>query len=290
MKNKFLIIALCVVAAIIIVVTTVLIVTWDNDTNTAKSTPDQTVSQKATPDQPTDAKGQTPDQIVQSTQTPTQDPTQAPTTTAQVQTEITAPDSLVNELAKNSNTVDDLTKLSCKQLVIVSSTGATANINFYVLQDNAWVLDSTMSCSGYIGGNGITTDMHEFSYATPKGLYSVGDAFYINSAPQTGLSSFKVTNDTYWVDDPDSKYYNKRVEGTSDKDWDSAEHMIDYATEYEYGFVINYNLEAKYNAGSAIFFHVGHKSTAGCVATSKDSVLAYLRKLDANQSPYILMV
>ena len=64
--------------------------------------------------------------------------------------------------------------------------------------------------------------------------------------------------------------------------------MNDYST-YDYGFVINYNMPAKYNAGSAIFFHVGYKPTAGCVATSEEMVMQYLIKLNKAKSPYILI-
>ena len=85
-------------------------------------------------------------------------------------------------------------------------------------------------------------------------------------------------------------YYNKRVEGTADKDWNSAEHMIDYSAAYEYGFVIDYNPDAVYNAGSAIFFHISYSSTAGCVGTDKNMVLQYLAKLDSTKNPYILIV
>ena len=39
----------------------------------------------------------------------------------------------------------------------------------------------------------------------------------------------------YWIDDSKSKYYNKLVDITkTKKDWNSAEHLIDYPIEYEY--------------------------------------------------------
>lgn len=295
-KNKIVITALCVTVSALVLVTTILIVVLTNKSTeqdnqrSQKPTHAQTHKTVSTPD------SATPDNVtvdqtqpLSNTEEATQEPTQT-NTDAFYNANISAPDSLTYALSLNGNTIDDLSNLSCKQLVTVSSSGSTAKIDFYYLHNNEWKLDNSSSCNGYIGSNGITTDMHEFSYATPKGLYAVSEAFYINSAPNTGLDTFQVTSDTYWVDDPDSAYYNKRIEGTSNKDWDSAEHMIDYTVEYEYGFVINYNPEAKYNAGSAIFFHVGYKSTAGCVATDKSNVLRYLEKLDANQSPYILMV
>ncbi len=112
----------------------------------------------------------------------------------------------------------------------------------------------------------------------------------MHNVPNTGLTTFKITNDTYWVDDPNLAYYNKRVDGTQNKDWNSAEYMIDHPTEYEYGFVINYNTDAVYNAGSAIFFHVSNKPTAGCIGASREFVLKYLSKLNSSSNPYILIV
>ena len=122
-------------------------------------------------------------------------------------------------------------------------------------------------------------------------MYAVGDAFYQESKPATKLNAFKITSKTYWVDDPNSKYYNKRVEGISNKDWSSAEHMSEISS-YKYGFVIEYNTNPiKKGAGSAIFFHISHNSpTAGCVSVSEDKVLAYLKKLDKSKNPYILII
>lgn len=204
--------------------------------------------------------------------------------------EITAPEYLENLLSQNGNTVSQLTELGCKQLIIVSSSGASAQIDFYSLTDHKWVPKDDLSCSGYVGSNGVTENMHEGGYASPKGLYSIGEAFYIYDAPVTKLPSFEITYDTYWVDDPDSVYYNKRIEGVANKDWDSAEHMIDYTTSYKYGFVINYNMDAVYNAGSAIFFHISYNPTAGCVGTSEEYVLKYLYELDPDLNPYILIL
>lgn len=204
--------------------------------------------------------------------------------------EIKAPVTLINLLMKNSNTIDELSSLGCSQLITVSSNGSNAQIDFYKFENYEWTIDENMSCLGFVGVNGITEDMHEGSNAAPKGLYPIGDAFYIYNAPSTGLTTFEVTNDTYWVDDPNSVYYNMRVEGTENKDWNSAEHMIGYSTAYEYGFVIDYNTDAVYNAGSAIFFHISYTPTAGCIGTDRDSVIKYLSKLQSSSNPYILIV
>lgn len=203
---------------------------------------------------------------------------------------VSAPDKLIELLKQNGNTPQELYDQGCRQLITVESAGASASINYYTVEGSEWTLQEDMACDGFVGSNGVTADMHEGGYASPRGLYTIGEAFYINDLPQTGLETFKITPDTYWVDDPDSKYYNQRVEGTDDQDWSSAEHMIDCSPAYDYGFVINYNTAAEYKKGSAIFFHISSGPTAGCIGTSQGMVLRYLAALDASQNPYILIL
>ena len=185
----------------------------------------------------------------------------------------------------------DLQSRGCRQIITVNSTGSYAEIRFYELNnDNVWENDSSFTANGFVGRNGVSRDNYEGSGMTPFGLYGVGEAFYIDSVPQTSLDMFHVTEDTYWVDDPNSAFYNKRVEGTSQKDWNSAEHMIQYYYSYHYGFVIEYNTENPVpGKGSAFFFHVSTQPTAGCVGLSESMVLKYLARLDKNMHPFILM-
>lgn len=281
-KNKIIIGIIIAVIVAAIVVATILflpkVLNSKSETASTKST--EIITEKATEDETASS----------SSKKATEKEAESETEITETEPAIQAPDNLVNLLAQNGNSIESLSEVGCKQFVTVSSDGSSAHINFYELNENMWVLDDTLSCDGFVGANGVTTDMHEGGYASPKGLYPIGDAFYIYNKPETNLSTFEVTNDTYWVDDPDSKYYNKRVEGTADKDWNSAEHMIDYSAAYEYGFVIDYNPDAVYNAGSAIFFHISYSSTAGCVGTDKNMVLQYLAKLDSTKNPYILIV
>lgn len=164
---------------------------------------------------------------------------------------ISAPEELEHLLAENGNTAEQIAAIGCRQLITVESSGSNALISFYRLSDNEWIKDERLF---------------------------------------TGLSSFQITNDSYWVDDPNSVYYNQHIEGLENKDWESAEHMIDYTTAYEYGCVIDYNTHAVYNAGSAIFFHVSYSPTAGCVGTDKTMMLEYLSVLDKSENPYIAIV
>lgn len=209
--------------------------------------------------------------------------------TTQAPAALSAPGTMTEILAQGGSSLQQLSDIGCTQLVTVSSSGSSAQLRFFSCENNTWTEDETLSCSGFVGRNGVTSDMHEGGNASPFGLYHIGDAFYINDQPATGLNSFRITSDTYWVDDPDSSHYNQHMEGTAEKDWNSAEHMIDISG-YRYGFVIDYNTAAAYGKGSAIFFHISSGPTAGCVGTDESSVLAYLAKLNASANPFIMIV
>lgn len=185
----------------------------------------------------------------------------------------------------------DIEIVDCSQLVIVESSGSSATVYFYEKQDSGIWQDMGLTVSGWVGSNGVDEKSQEGDYKTPFGLYSVGEAFYIYDQPETGLDSFQITENTYWVDDPDSQFYNQKVEGTDNRDWNSAEHMISYTQSYKYGFVVNFNMDPIVSGkGSAIFFHCGTAPTAGCIAVPESSVLSYLAQLDKDKNPYILLM
>lgn len=234
---------------------------------------------------PTEVPTQAPTEIPTEapTQAPTEPPTEAPTEPP------VQPEELEAWLSFAGSSFRQLEEYGCKQLVTVVSQGINARISFYRLTEGQWEEVSALSCDGFVGRSGVSTAKQEGDGATPAGLYSIGSGFYIYQAPQTGLDLFQITEDTYWIDDPDSMYYNKRVEGTENKDWKSAEHMISYDV-YRYGFVVDYNLMSSYNMGSAIFFHIASGATSGCVSAPESMVLSYLAQLDKTQNPYILII
>ena len=218
---------------------------------------------------------------------PTQPATQAPT--EKNADEEIIPDELSALLKKRGVDSDELKEQSISQIVTVVSSGTDAKIDFWYKSDGAWMKDADMTADGHVGREGVTEEMSEYVSATPAGFFPITEAFYIYEKPDTGLDTFEITYDTYWVDDPDSDYYNQRVDGSEVWDWSSAEHMIDYDV-YEYGFVIGYNLACEKGKGSAIFFHLGSSTTGGCVSASESAVLSYLAALSADANPYILIV
>lgn len=289
MKKKTVVIIALVCLAIILASTAItLYVVMDKKKPQSAATKDEaipatTVTATAPQNTAADATTETsPDPSTDAITETTADATQAPAA-------LSAPDTMTELLAQGGSSLQQLSDIGCTQLVTVSSSGSSAQLRFFSCENNTWTVDETLSCSGFVGRNGVTSDMHEGGNASPFGLYHIGDAFYINDQPATGLNSFRITSDTYWVDDPDSSHYNQHMEGTAEKDWNSAEHMIDISG-YRYGFVIDYNTAAAHGKGSAIFFHISSGPTAGCVGTDESSVLAYLAKLNASANPFIMIV
>ena len=160
-----------------------------------------------------------------------------------------------------------------------------------------------------IGKNGISDYTYEGSMTTPLGLFNLGIAFGTHDL-NIDYPYIKINKNMYWVDDINSKYYNKLISlnenintfnypyiiNTDKKQFLSAEHLIDYPKQYEYAIYIDYNVNGeKYEngigKGSAIFLHcLGNKGyTAGCVAIPKEEMLSILNFLNRNKNPKILI-
>ncbi len=154
-----------------------------------------------------------------------------------------------------------------------------------------------------IGKKGAVNNKKEGDMKTPLGLFKLGVAFGINNL-NIDYPYIKITDNSYWVDDVDSKFYNKWVEingnipdnysyivNSDKKEWKSAEHLIDYPKNYELGIVIEYNTEKFIkNNGSAIFMHIKNKDyTYGCIAAEKQDIIKILNFLDEKQNPHILI-
>lgn len=160
-----------------------------------------------------------------------------------------------------------------------------------------------------IGKNGVSNHTYEGSVTTPLGKFNLGIAFGTYDL-NINYPYIKISSNHYWVDDPNSKYYNNLVSlneyintfkypyivNTNQKEFSSAEHLIDYPKQYECAVYIEYNVDGeKYDdgvgKGSAIFLHcLGDKGyTGGCVAIPKEEMLFILNFLDRNKNPQIII-
>ena len=160
-----------------------------------------------------------------------------------------------------------------------------------------------------IGKNGVSNHTYEGSVTTPLGQFNLDIAFGTHDL-NISYPYIKTSVNHYWVDDSNSKYYNNLVSlnepintfdypyiiNSNQKEFSSAEHLIDYPKQYEYAVYIEYNVDGeKYEdgvgKGSAIFLHcLGDKGyTGGCVAIPKEDMLFILNFLDRNKHPQIII-
>jgi L,D-peptidoglycan transpeptidase YkuD (ErfK/YbiS/YcfS/YnhG family) len=179
------------------------------------------------------------------------------------------------------------------QLVLVSAEGSNAAVYCYDKDDNSlWKVNKTLGrVKGYVGKNGVSFSKREGDNCTPGGLFTLGFAFGNNAEPETAMVFRPVTAESYWVDDPNSKYYNQWVEGKTGSDWSSAEYLSGSKKYYAYAVVVEYNMpDAVPGKGSAIFLHCKNEPTTGCVAVPEDSMLKILAWLDPEKNPKILIM
>lgn len=182
-----------------------------------------------------------------------------------------------------------------KQLITVSAKKKTIK-----LKENWKTLKTIKAIS--IGKNGVTKNKKEGDQKTPLGLFKLGPAFG-KEKTKIKYPYIKITPNTYYIDDQNSKYYNKWVEingklktpysyiiNKNKITWESSEHLIEYK-EYDLGIIIEYNIEKPDNQkGSAIFIHIkNHPYTKGCIALNKEDLEYILNWLDKTKNPHILI-
>lgn len=203
-------------------------------------------------------------------------------------TEISSEIVFENLIANSGYSVDVINSLGIEQLMVVDAYGTQADIYLFSYNNGLWSSEK-VECSGFVGNGGVGEKQSEGDNVTPSGLYSIGDAFYTAEQPITWLNTFRITENTYWINDPESSMYNQKVEGEQNKDWNTAQHMIEN-NGYKYGFVINYNTNPiNKGKGSAVFVHCGEEATNGSVVLPEKDILAYLEIMNFSKNPHILI-
>ena len=199
----------------------------------------------------------------------------------------TAPEEMTALLAEAGYELSDI---GGSQLIIVKSTGNEAEICAYDLNEDLVWSKLAPTASGFVGRNGVSRDKREGDKKSPAGLFPLPSAFGNQPDPGCKLPYRQSTKNSYWVDDPNSRFYNQWVEDDGNRDWKSAEHISAVGRAYNYAAVIGYNLDPIVpGAGSAIFLHIGSSPTAGCVALPEDRLMEILLWLDPEKSPEILI-
>ncbi len=157
---------------------------------------------------------------------------------------------------------------------------------------NQWKVKYAPMLAG-IGSKGFATigNKLEGDGKTPSGLFLLGQLFCYEKKVNTQLPFIQTTKDDKWIDDTESKDYNKYVRGNTDAK--SFEKLLLRGNAYKYCMAIEYNTHPVVKGkGSAIFLHLADKipsSTAGCVAITEKNMELIISWLQLKQKPSILM-
>ena len=172
--------------------------------------------------------------------------------------------------------------LSGSQLITVESSGGFAAITCWSKNDKG-IWEEGKSYNGYVGYWGVYDTVTQNDSYTPTGLYNIGTGFGFDENASTTLDYFEVKSGTVWVTDESSKYYNKHMDSTADKDWNDA---IDMSSSSAY----KYGAQIMHGSVAGIFLCCGDDCTQHDVVLSEENMKEVLSWLSKTNSPQILIV
>ena len=169
--------------------------------------------------------------------------------------------------------------------------------NIYVKVNNEKILLQFPKCNvetkAFVGENGVTQNKIEGDGKTLLGEFELGNIFGMHPKDSIQKNLHKkynqLNNNMYWVDDVKSEHYNQLVDITKvQKDWNSAEHLIEYPIQYEFFIEIKINPQNIPGKGSAVFLHCskGNK-TKGCIAVNKQVMEEIIKNVN-NETKIII--
>lgn len=182
-----------------------------------------------------------------------------------------------------------------KQLIVITGTkigSKSGRLALYEKSGSTWV--KSMDVVANFGDNGLVDGdkRTQGNLQTPTGIWSIGSfVFGLHSSPPSGtkMPYRPIKDDSYWSSERNSTYntwVNHRVSG---------EHLIDADPQYEYAFDSGYNSlpnKRVMGRGTAIFIHCFEppgnplgKYTHGCIAISRENMIALFKKLDPDKEP-----
>ncbi len=137
-----------------------------------------------------------------------------------------------------------------------------------------------------LGPAGISKNKKEGDGVTPAGKFPLRQVFYRADRVenlQTQLTVVAIKPNDGWCDDPADKLYNQYVQHPYHA---SAEHLWRTDHVYDICVVLGHNDDPPVpEKGSGIFFHLAHEDyrpTQGCVAISREDMLAILAQCRAD--------
>lgn len=172
------------------------------------------------------------------------------------------------------------------QLITVATANTTttdATVTYYTKQaDDSW--KSVFSVAGHVGVDGIG-QASEYVSRTPVGLYHFSKAFGRNADPGSSIPYTQVDANDYWVDDPDSAYYNQFISADNgeEAEWNSAEHILSAGDSYNYVLALDYNSACVPGAGSAMFLHCyAGVPSQGCITIPQEYMVQLLQNISSD--------
>nr|WP_302661007.1 L,D-transpeptidase family protein [uncultured Clostridium sp.] len=181
---------------------------------------------------------------------------------------------------------------SSQLITVVSTGGSSAELTLWQKDSSGnWFEYDSMFARLGSGGMKSASLVYEMDMCTPTGIYSLSEAFGINSNPGSGLPYRVLDGSEYWVDDENSPYYNTMQFGEPNGRWSSAEHLSSMGRSYYYSIVVDYNrwpvIPGK---SSAIFLHVDvGVPTWGCIAVEESKMVKILNWISSSANPKIIL-
>ncbi|MEU9072416.1 L,D-transpeptidase family protein [Streptomyces sp. NPDC048306] len=181
------------------------------------------------------------------------------------------------------------------QVITVEARGSYATVTAWAKGSAGWKAQFS-TASGRVGSNGVTNGAtrRQGTWTTPTGTYTITEGFGVETSG-TSMPYHVVTDDDWWVEDPESKFYNSMhsAQGADFPLTESgdrgSEHLIDYPTQYAEALVINFNRwPATPGRGAGIFLHVnGSGATAGCVSVPRATMDRFMNWIEPSAHPRI---
>ncbi|MFE6901517.1 L,D-transpeptidase family protein [Streptomyces sp. NPDC057717] len=174
------------------------------------------------------------------------------------------------------------------QVITVKSSGSYATVTAWAKGSAGWKAVLSTS-AGRVGSNGVVpgSTRRQSTYTTPSGTHTLTEGFGVE-AGGTNMPYTRVDSTQWWVEDPESKFYNSMhtaagadfpLTESGDR---GSEHLVNYPTQYAKALVINFNRwPAVPGRGAGIFLHVnGSGATAGCVSVPRatmDRIMSWVQ-------------
>ena len=188
---------------------------------------------------------------------------------------------------------------NARQVITVQAHGSYATVTAWQLTRAGWqrVLTTTAARIGAHGlADGATRVQNTLT--TPTGTFTLTQGFGNGPAPRgTRMPYHRVTAQDWWVEDPQSRYYNTMRTAQqggfplTEAGARGSERLANYPVQYHNALVIDFNMHpAVPGRGAGIFLHDLSASggpTAGCVAVPATVLIRILQWVSPSAHPVI---